>query len=100
MTIDLNDPQEFTIEKVRQLIASASDRTNVQLRVSKSGVAFISMTVGNSETDDLAFRLETFSAGSDHVGEAASQNDDWVKRVYDALEGNWPNPTADYIEFF
>ena len=97
MSINLNN---FTIDDVRQLIASASDETNVQIRVTKGGVAFISKTVGGDDTDDLAFRFETFSAGSDHVGEAAAQDNDWVERIYDALKKNWPNPTADYIDEF
>jgi hypothetical protein len=97
MTINLNN---LTIDDVRQLIASASDETNVQIRVTKDGVAYISTTVGSEDTDGLAFRFETFSAGSDHVGEAASQDDAWVQRIYEALKKNWPNPTSEYIDEF
>jgi hypothetical protein len=97
MKINLNN---FTIDDVRQLIASASDETNVQIRATKDGVAYISTIVGAEDTDDLAFRFETFSAGSDHVGDAAAQDDAWVQRIYDAMKANWPNPTGEYIEFF
>lgn len=97
MNVNLNN---FTIDDVRQLIASASDETNVQLRVTKDGVAYISKTVGGEDTGDLAFRFETFSAGSDHVGESAAQDDAWVQRVYDALNKNWPNPTGEFIDEF
>jgi hypothetical protein len=64
------------------------------------GIAYISKIVGNEQTDDVAVRMETFSAQSGHVGVAASKDDDWVMRVYKALKSNWPNPPSEYIEFF
>ena len=61
VTIDLNNPEALTRGSVAQLIASASDRTNTQLRVTKDGLAFISSTdVGANNVEGVAFRLETF----------------------------------------
>jgi len=100
MTIDLNDPADFTVENLRCLIASGVDSSNSQLCVSKAGIASLINTVGFDEPDNLAFRIETWIAGNDYVGEAASQNDDWVGRLYKALENNWPNPTSTIIDLF
>ena len=100
MKVDLNDPKEFTPDNIRRLIASGDDRRNTQLRVSKDGLAYISNVVGNDQTDDVAVRMETFSAESGNVGEVASQNDDWIEQVYRALRKNWPNPPSVYIVFF
>src|ERR1039458_9749792 len=44
VTIDLTKPDALTHESVARLLASASDGTNTQLRVTKEGVAFISST--------------------------------------------------------
>jgi hypothetical protein len=55
VAIDLTKPDALTHESVARLIASASDRTNTQLRVTKEGVAFISSTdVGADRIDGLA----------------------------------------------
>ncbi len=100
MTIDLNDPLDFTVDSVRKLIASGDDSSNSQLRVSKVGIASLSNIVGADQNDDLAFRLETWIAGNDYVGEAASQDEEWVDRVHDVLKDNWPNPTSTCIDLF
>jgi hypothetical protein len=44
VTIDLTKVDALTHESVARLLASASDGTNAQLRVTKDGVAFISST--------------------------------------------------------
>ena len=92
VTIDLTKPDALTHESVARLPASASDGTNTQLRVTKEGVAFISTRWGGAENiDDLAFRLESFSEGTDHVGPAAAQDSDWVNRIHKVLKDNWQN---------
>ncbi len=101
LTIDLTKPDALTHESVARLLASATDRTNTQLRVTKEGAAFISSTnVGADRIDGLAFRLETFSAGTDHVGPAAAKDSDWVNRILKALKDNWPHPSSSYIDEF
>ena len=100
MKVDLNDPKEFTPDNIRRLIASGDDRRNTQLRVGKDGIAYISNIVGNDQTDNVAVRMETFSAESGNVGEIASQNCEWVEQVYDTLRKNWPNPPSEDRELF
>ena len=81
MTIDLKKPQNLTTDNVRELIASGDDSSNTQLRVHKTGIAYLSKTTGAEQIGDLAFRLETWIAGNNYVGEAASQDDEWVEFV-------------------
>lgn len=101
MEIDLERPGELTLDSVRRLIASESDATHTQLRVTKDGVAFISTTdIGGSNVDGLAFCVETWSAGADYVGPDAAQDTAWVERVYRVLRDNWPNPTSPYIDMY
>ncbi|MBC54496.1 MAG: hypothetical protein CMQ34_11745 [Gammaproteobacteria bacterium] len=101
MKVNLEDPDSFTLENVRKLIASKDDSEHRQIRVTKTGVAFLSDEVGNINTDGLAFRLETFSAGNGYTGEEASKDEDWVKRVYKALSDNWPESRfGSYVDVF
>lgn len=100
MQIDLNDPNQFTLDGVKALIASADDSKNHQLRVTNTGMAFLSNDVGNIATNNLAFRFETWDEGNDYVGLSASQDNEWVSRIYKALKENWPNPKHSYIDEF
>lgn len=100
MKLDLNNPNQFTFDGVRDLIASADDSQHRQLRVTKSGIAFLSDAVGAESIDNLTFRFETWDAGNDYVGFAASQDHDWVTRIYEALKKNWPTPTDSYIDTY
>lgn len=98
MIIDLNN--EFTQEDVCKLLASKDDSACRQLRVTRDGVAFLSDTVGNQNTDDLCFRLETWDAGNGYVGKDAANDESWVRRIYEALKKNWPEPQSTYIDAF
>ena len=100
MEIDLTNPNDFTRERVRELIGSGDDSKNSQLRVSKDGRAYISYVVGAEDIDNLCFRLETWSAGNGYVGSDAANDDQWIDRVYKVLQGNWPNPKSSYIGGF
>ena len=101
MQIDLNAPDGLTLEAVRQLLASVSDDEHTQLRVTKSGIAYISSgVVGGADTDDLSFRLETWAKGSGYVGRVAASDEVWVMQIYNALKDNWPNPPFDYIDVY
>jgi len=99
MEINLNDPEDFTKEKVRELIRSGDDSTHTQLRVTKNGIAFLSKVVGGEDIEDLAFRLETMVRGNSYVGADAAKDDKWVEDVYNTLKENWPNPKSTYIDF-
>jgi len=101
VAIDLTKPGEPTVDSVRKLIASGSDATHTQLRVTKAGIAFISKTdIGADNIGNIAFRLETWNQGSDHVGPKAAGDAGWVSRVYKVLRDNWPTPSADYIDVY
>ncbi len=101
MQIDLSNPEGFTLGAVRQLLASASDDVHTQLRVTKTGVAYISSgVVGGVDIDGLLFRLETWAAGSGYVGKVAASDEVWVMQIFNALKDNWPNPPFDYIDVY
>lgn len=100
--IDLNNPESLTLMAVRQLIASASDDEHTQLRVTKSGIAYISSgkAVGGVDIDGLLFRLETWAKGSGYVGNVAASDEVWVMQIFNALKENWPTPRFDYIDIY
>ena len=99
--IDLSNPDNLTLEAVRQLLGSASDDEHTQLRVTKKGVAYISSgVVGGADIDGLLFRLETWAAGSGCVGPVAADDERWVMQVYNVLASNWPKPASDYIDIY
>lgn len=100
MTIDLNDPLDFTVDHVRTLIALGADNSNSQLRVSKASIASLVNTEGAGQPGNLAFHIETWIAGRGYVGEKASQDEEWIRRLYEALKDNWPNPIAECIDLF
>ncbi|MFJ2364608.1 hypothetical protein ACIPIN_13055 [Pseudomonas sp. NPDC087697] len=101
MQIDLNTPDGLTLEAVRQLLASASDDTHTQLRVTKSGITYISSgVVGGTDIDGLLFRLETWAKGSGYVGMVAASDEVWVMQIFNALKQNWPKPPFDYIDIY
>ena|SRR2546422_117185 len=100
MTLNLNESENFTIERVRQFIASCDDSVHRQIRVTDGGIVFISDTVGASHTEGIAFCLESFIAGNDYFGAKASRDDKWVGRIHAALKNNWPHPSSPYIDAF
>ncbi|MEX5512450.1 hypothetical protein [Pseudomonas paralactis] len=101
MQIDLNKPENLTLDAVRQLLAGASDDEHTQLRVSRAGIAYISSgVVGGVEIDGLLFRLETWAKGSGYVGIVAASDEVWVMQIYNALKQNWPRPSSDYIDIY
>ncbi|MFW9268143.1 hypothetical protein J3P80_09430 [Pseudomonas sp. D2-30] len=101
MQIDLKDPEAFTLEAVRDLLASASDDEHTQLRVTKAGIAYLSSgVVGGADIAGLLFRLETWAKGSGYVGNVAASDEVWVMQIYNALKDNWPNPPFDYIDIY
>ena len=100
--IDLNDPKAWTLKSAADLIGSASDEhDHVQLRVTDKGIFYISQgVVGNAQTQNLRFRLETWSQGNGHVGPDAAQDEKWVGRIYQVVKDNWPAPTFPYIDIY
>lgn len=103
MELDLKNAEEFTLDGVKKLIASRDDSTDCQLCVTKSGIAYLSSITGQELLEgehDIYFRFETWGAGNDYVGIAASQDEKLMMRLYKALKKNWPARTAVYIDLF
>ena len=99
--IDLKKSGALTLQSVKVLLASGDDSHMNQVRVTKNGIAYLSQdVVGNLQTDDLAFRLETFNAGTGHVGFPAAGDDAFAQRILAVLQANWPNPSSTYIDIF
>ncbi|MGY2292854.1 hypothetical protein ACW9H6_24195 [Pseudomonas sp. SDO528_S397] len=102
MQIDLNNPENLTLDAVRQLLASASDDEHTQLRVTRAGIAYLSSgtAVGGVDIGGLLFRLETWAKGSGYVGLVAASDEVWVMQIFNALKQNWPKPVSDYIDIY
>jgi len=98
--IDLNNPNEFTLENVRQLIKDGDDTRNSQIRVRNDGIAYLSYVVGNQQLEGLQFRLETFQAGNGYVGIQASEDEQWIEQVFRTLERNWSSKRSGYVDDF
>lgn len=91
INIDLNKADALTIDAVRQLLASASDDVHTQLRVTKAGIAYLSVgVVGGADIDGLLFRLETWAAASGYVGNVAASDEVWVMQIFNALKRTGP----------
>lgn len=100
MRINLNQPNNFSIDNLKLLMKSEDDTVHTQFRVTKDGYLFLSKDVGNKNLENILFRLETNIMGNGYVGHEAIENSDWVKRIYKAINDNWPNPTSTYIDTF
>lgn len=98
VTIDLNDPDDFTIENVSRLIGSQVDTQNWQLRVTKQGIAYLSEVTGSRDLDNVALRFETWGTGNNYVGFQAAHDERHVSYVYDNLRENWPRPKTTFID--
>jgi hypothetical protein len=99
MQIDLKNQRELTLENVRKLIASKDDSRHRQLRVTRSGIAFLSDDVGNSNLAGIFFRFETWDQGNGYCGPEAAQDTRHVQCVYHDLKENWPNPKDSMIDW-
>ena len=79
----------ITLEQFRMLIACGNDRHNNQIRVTKSGMVYLSEDiVGSEQLDDVALCFETFSAYNGYVGVKAAEDNSHLIPLYYALIGN------------
>ena len=84
------DIRTITLEQFRMLIACGNDRHNNQIRVTKSGMVYLSEDiVGSEQFEDVALSFETFSAHNGYVGVKAAEDNSHVIPLYYALIGNW-----------
>ena len=68
-----------------------------------TGILLVHNTFGAMQDvaiDGLAFRLETWAAGSGCVGPVPACDDVWVQQIFNALQQNWPSPSSDYIDVY
>ena len=73
------DIRTITLGQFRLLIACGNDSRNNQIRVTKSGMVYLSEDiVGAERLDDVAFSFETFLAHNGYVGVAAAEDDSHV----------------------
>lgn len=80
----------MTIEEFTQLIADGDDKHDNQIRVSQNGMVYLSQdVVGADDLEGVAFRLGTFDEGNDYVGKNASQDKQFVNKMYLAIKKNW-----------
>ena len=96
------DIRTITLEQFRMLIACGNDRHNNQIRVTKSGMVYLSEDiVGSEQLDDVALCFETFSAHNGYVGVKAAEDNSHVIPLYYALIGNWRKGCSHtYIDSF
>ncbi len=99
MKIDLNI-EELNKESLKKLIQSEDDSVNTQFRVTKDGFLILSRDYGNKNLENILFRIETNVQGNGYVGQAASEDEDWVNRLFSVITQNWPTPSATYIDSF
>lgn len=99
--INITKRADFTLERVRQLIASDDDQTHNQICVTKKGIVYFHIGRENPPPiEKLAFRLECFQPGNGYAGRDAAADTAWVTKVYRALAHNWPDPDEDLIDYF
>jgi hypothetical protein len=90
----------YTKEDIARLLASGDDSSDSQLKVSRTGLAYISKDTISECDDGVSVRLETWIAGNSYVGPEAAKDDAWVARVFNALRENWPNPNYKVVDIF
>ncbi|NOJ40883.1 hypothetical protein [Bradyrhizobium australiense] len=89
----MNKPETFTIDAVRELIASKDDSQHRQLRVGEDGHVYLSDVIGNLELEGVRFALTTWLQGNDYVGAQAARDEKWVGDVYKAIDHHWTSGT-------
>ena len=96
------DIKTITLEQFRMLIACGHDDRNNQIRVTKSGMVYLSQDiVGAEQLDDVALCFETFSAHNGYVGVKAAEDDRHIRSLYYALKRNWAEGCRHaYIDSF
>jgi hypothetical protein len=100
MQINLNDPEEFTFDNVRKLLASGRNDQDVQIRIRNDGTVYLSYATEVTDKTDMAFHLETMDAYNDFIGPQAPavREPVHVAQVFYCLQRNWPNRTSYSVE--
>lgn len=106
------DITKLTIQDVEEMLSNGDDEHHNQVRVTKDGKVFLSQdVVGYMDTDDLAFRYETFAAHNNYVGRSIRKSLKsegtriFILDLYNSLKRNWEAYTSGclanhYIDSF
>lgn len=89
----------LTKEQLKTLIASGDDSIRNQIRIKTDGTIFLSTIVGNNCLVGIDGRFETFDAGNGYVGEEAARNQEYLDRLYNAIQ-NWIKNRKSYIDIW
>ena len=84
VTIDLT--KEFSVEDVRALIGSVDDKEPRQFRVTKEGIGYLASGEKLKNLGDPDSRFDPFDAENGYTGKEASEDEKYVKKVYEDLK--------------
>lgn len=90
--------KNLTRSDVVELIRNGDDSHDNQIRVTDSGIVYLSEIVGADDIEGLRFRFDTFDAGNDYVGEGAAADDRFIDNVYNGLIKAWNSGRTGYID--
>jgi hypothetical protein len=94
VTVDIK--QDFTIDKLRQLIASRNDDQDRQLRVSNDGIIYIEDDPHRNGLTEAHCALNIWNEGEGYLGHDAAQEDQFMNSIFKVLQNNWPERKAAY----
>jgi len=83
--LNLNDPEQFTIEGVRKLIASVDNSADRQLRITLDGYAVITDHDGPEDMEFYVARSGTWEADNGNCGEIAALDTDRMEYIHQVL---------------
>ena len=89
----------LTTDQLTSLISAGDDSKRNQIRIKEDGTIFLSTIVGNNGLDGIVGRFETFDAGNGYVGQEAAQNQEYIERLYNAIQG-WIEHPKSYIDIW
>lgn len=89
----------LTKEQLKTMVASADDSIRNQIRIKTDGTIFLSAIVGNNSLDGIVGRFETFDADNGYTGEEAAQNQEYMDRLYNAIQ-DWIAHPKSYVDIW
>lgn len=108
----MNMNRNPTVDELRKLIGACDDRAaHHVLWVAKDGEVHVSQVPKEESPNafeerqaDMQLRLETFQAGNEYVGPEAARDYEWMKQLFQALQGEWPKAKdkeqIEYVDQF
>lgn len=89
--INLNKPGDLNFANVRDLLASGRDEIELEIRVTNSGIVFLSEVTGPVDMDEICFRIGDMNMDphdAEFIGPnaAAVTDDGLVEQVLKTIE--------------